>query len=79
MGLNKKCPCCDLEMKSLDEKQRDNIIRRILKIGSSKNKKDDVVKAVEELENLEKRGYDVDSYFLVLKDFIERYLVVRRG
>tara|TARA_Y100000310_G_scaffold324211_1_gene385813 strand:- start:162 stop:365 length:204 start_codon:yes stop_codon:yes gene_type:complete len=66
-------------MKPLDETQRDNILMKILRIGKTgeRNKNDVVMEAIKELENLENKGYDVDSYFLVLKDFIERYLLVR--
>ncbi len=75
----RKSPCCDLTMKPLDETQRDNILMKILRIGKTgeRNKNDVVMEAIKELENLENKGYDVDSYFLVLKDFIERYLLVR--
>tara|TARA_Y100000310_G_scaffold344814_1_gene459692 strand:+ start:451 stop:693 length:243 start_codon:yes stop_codon:yes gene_type:complete len=68
----KEDSCRDLDMVPLDENQRDSIIGKILKIGN-RHKKEVASNIMEELMDLRKKGYDVDAYFLVLRNFVQRY------
>ena len=61
------------EMKPLDEKRRDSILAKILKIGNRNNKGGNLLNAAKELKVLKKNGYDVDSYFILFWSFIQRY------
>ena len=70
--MKHKKECCDLAMKPLDERQRDSVLAKILRVGE-KRKKAYAVEAARELKELRKNGYDVDSYFTVFWSFIERY------
>ncbi len=67
-----KFKCCTLAMKPLDESQRDSLLAKILRVGE-KRKKVYAVEAANELWELRKNGYDVDSYLKVFWSFIERY------
>ncbi len=60
-------------MKPLDEAQRDSLLAKILKLGETKRKKVQAVEAANELRELKKNGYDVESYFAVFWGFVERY------
>ena len=74
MVMLRHLPLCScLKMKPLNEKQRDSVLAKILRIGAEKNKGETAIEVVEELKNLKNKGYDVDSYFLVFSSFIGRY------
>jgi hypothetical protein len=60
-------------MKPLDEKRRDSVLAKILKIGNRSNEGGDLLDAAKELKILKKNGYDVDSYFILFWSFIQRY------
>jgi len=65
--------CCSLEVKPLDEDRREKLLVKILRLGESRNKKADVANAANELQELRRNGYDVDSYFIMFLGFLERY------
>jgi len=66
-------PCCSLEVKPLDEEKRDKLLVKILRIGEREDKGSNAIEVANELKNLRKEGYDVDSYFIMFLGFIQRY------
>jgi len=70
-----KCECCDLNLRHLDEVQRDIIMEKFAMIANAKEKKSMVLEAKDYLESLNKAGYDVKSLYSALQTFISRYRI----
>ena len=70
-----KCECCDLNLKYLDEVQRDAIMEKFAGIANGKGRKDLAIEAKNYLETLNKAGYDVESLYSALKSIIIRYRI----
>jgi hypothetical protein len=67
--------CCCLKMKPLNEKQRDSLLGKILKISGSKDRGGKAIQVAEEMGKLKKSGYDIDSYLQVFWTFMRRYSI----
>jgi len=70
-----KCECCDLNLKHLDEVQRDTIMEKFASIANGKDKRSLAIEAMTYLEILNKAGYDVESLYNALKSMIMRYRI----
>ena len=70
-----KCVCCDLNLKHLDEVQRDKIMEKFAGIANAKEKRNMALEAKIYLESLNKAGYDVESLFTALQSFISKYRI----
>ncbi|MDP3917482.1 MAG: hypothetical protein Q8Q42_04330 [Nanoarchaeota archaeon] len=65
--------CCSLELKPLNENQRDSLLGKILRIAENKNRGLNALDVAKEIRILKKEGYDVDSYSVIFWGFIQRY------
>ena len=70
-----KCGCCDLNLKYIDEVQRDTIMEKFANIANAKEKRSVVIEAKNYLESLNKAGYDVESLFNALQSYAMKYRI----
>ncbi|MEK6861952.1 MAG: hypothetical protein AABY07_08355 [Nanoarchaeota archaeon] len=70
-----KCGCCDLNLKYIDEVQRDTIMEKFANIANAKEKRSVVIEAKNYLESLNKAGYDVESLFNALQSYVMKYRI----
>jgi len=65
--------CCSLELKPLNERQRDTLLGKILRIAKGKDRGFSAMNAAKEIKVLKEKGYDIDSYYGVFWGFVQRY------
>ena len=61
-----RCMCCELNLKHLDEEQRDTVLAHFAAILNTKSNAL-VTEVGNYLHTLEKKGYDVTNYLLALR------------
>ncbi len=75
-SLMSKCVCCGLNIKAMNEEQRDKLITKIAEINEMSNREStteaEVVETLDYLDTLSKEGYDVETYKNIFKRLLSK-------